>query len=178
MAKVSEIISSRDDEAPRRGNQRRRVNRNGRVIKLEDDNNTPYEEDLEAIEQMLSEVNFDNMDRDDILSEIQKVDKELLRINYSLARLSKTGRHVFKGDSDALNLQLRALKQRSDMLFKCLDKVMPDKRESKIDLNLNTTETDQIPTHVLQKIALGTITEEEYEHYSHLFAKDEKQRKH
>ena len=113
------------------------------------------------------------MEKEDLLLEIRKVDKEYLRINYRLAGLSKKKRHIFKGDADALTLQLRTLKQRSDMLFKCLDKVMPDKRELTGNLSISASEIDQIPDKILQKIIMGTLTEEEYEHYSHLFEKAE-----
>lgn len=148
----------------------------GRVVLVYPDDEPDEGDAFEAIEQELEQVKFDNMDKDDILLEIQKVDRELLRINARMNQLNKTRRHVFKGDADALNLQLRTLKQRSDMLFKCLDKVLPDKRESKIDLNLKTTEADQIPDDVLAKIVAGTLTEEEYEHYAHLLDKDFKQK--
>ena len=151
------------------------MNRNARVVSPGEDEEDQYFKENEEIETTLSTLNFDNMEKDDLLREIQKVDKEYLRINLRLSGLHKNRRHIFKGDQDALNLQLRTLKQRSDMLFKCLDKVLPDKKQTTLDLNLNSTETDQIPTSVLEKIIAGTITEEEMEHYQHLFDKDEAQ---
>lgn len=160
----------------------RSVIRNGRIVQVDDedgdglDPEDPYAAIDDEVEEELKELKFDNLDRDDILTEIHKVDREYMRINARLAKLNKQRRHVFKGDADAMNIQLRTLKQRQDMLFKCLDKVLPDKRESRIDLNLKTTEADQIPDDVLAKIIAGTLTQEEHEHYAHLLDKDFKQK--
>ena len=169
--KTKLVISSKDDSPSR-------VNKNARVVPGNDGSDDPDFNDTEFqdIENQLQELKFDNMEKEDLLMEIQKVDREYLRINMRLSGLAKNRRHVFRGDQDALNLQLRTLKQRSDMLFKCLDKVLPDKRQTAVDLTLNSTEVDQIPTAILQKIALGTITQEEYEHYEHLFEKDKAQK--
>lgn len=166
------VITSKEDGVSTK------VNRNARIVdsnESDDDAEEQWLKEDSAIEDALEAVNFDNMEKDDLLREIQKVDKEYLRINLRLTGLHKRRRHIFKGDQDALNLQLKALKQRSDMLFKCLDKVLPDKRETKLDLHLNQTETDQIPDRILKKIIAGTISEEEMLHYQHLFEKAEAQ---
>jgi len=171
---VKKTSTAEVDPTPRKTKMR-----NGRIVTVEEE---PGQDELDLIfqevDKELKELQFDNMDKEDILVEIQKVDRELLAINGRLNRLAKTRRHVFKGDADALNLQLRTLKQRSDMLFKCLDKVMPDKRESTVHMNLNTTAADQIPDDILAKFATGTLTQEEYEHYSHLLEKDFKENPH
>ena len=153
----------------------RKVNRNARIVDPEehDGGEDEWVNNEAAIDERLAAVNFDNMEKEDLLLEIRKVDKEYLRINFRLSGLSKKKRHVFRGDADALTLQLRTLKQRSDMLFKCLDKVLPDKRELSGKFDFTATETDQIPTKILQKIVMGTLTDEEYEHYAHLFEKAE-----
>lgn len=169
MAKRKLIISSKD-------NVPSRVNKNARVVSPDESGGSEEDEWVSneaAIDERLAAVNFDNMEKEDLLLEIRKVDKEYLRINFRLSGLSKKKRHVFRGDADALTLQLRTLKQRSDMLFKCLDKVLPDKRELSGKFDFTATETDQIPTKILQKIVMGTLTDEEYEHYAHLFEKAE-----
>jgi len=177
LKKKKLIITSKEEGSSMR------VNKNARVIDPVDDDSEEalWLKESAAIEEKLEAVNFDNMDKEGILMEIQKVDKELLRINFRLAGLSRKHRHIYKGDSDALTLQLRTLKQRSDMLFKCLDKVLPDKKQTTMDLTLKNTEVDQIPNSVLAKIVAGTITEEEFEHYQHIFEKEraaEKETKH
>lgn len=177
-------ITSKESAPPRR------VNRNARVIDPAKDDDLQARMDLDAerwesdvayIESTLGMLNFDNMEKEDLLREIQNVDREYLRINLMLSQFHKRGKQrgrVFRGDGDALTLQLRTLKQRSDMLFKCLDKVLPDKREITGSLRLDTTETDQIPDKILKKIIAGTLTEAEHEHYQHLFEKAEERTKH
>lgn len=176
MVKTTPRISSKDDDTapPRRRTGKRAQVRNARIVPAGEESQDPdnFDAVLEDIEDELRAVNFDNMDKEGLLMEIQRVDKEYLRINSRLTLAHKRRRHVIRGDLDALNIQLRTLKQRSDMLFKCLDKVLPDKRETTIDLTLKSTEVDQIPDDILMKISLGTITEDEYEHYQHLFDKD------
>jgi len=140
--------------------------RNGRLVGEGDF--APSEMYMEVEDGDLTTLNFETMTKEDLLREVQKVDTELLRISNHMAYLSQKRSIIFKGDSEAYNIKLRTLKQRSDLLFRCLSKVMPDKKAIEGTISINHTNADAIPDDILAKIALGTITEEEMEAYGHL----------
>jgi hypothetical protein len=124
-------------------------------------------DDYEEID--LTSIDFTKLSREDILNELGKVDTYLLNINHRLEYISKMRVRIFAGDSDALNLQLRTLKQRSELLLKCLNKVVPDKKSIDNNVNITYSNLEQLPDELLERIAIGDVTDEELEKYGYLF---------
>lgn len=151
--------------------------RNGRLVNEEDEfgSGDMY---MAVDDGDLTTINFETLTKEDLLREIQKVDRELLKISNQMAFLSQKRSLVFKGDSEAYNIKLRTLKQRSDLLFRCLSKVMPDKKSVEGSINLNHTDADAIPDAILAKIALGTVTDDELEAYGHLLLDENSNEQH